>query len=320
MTTLTDAALDLQLDMLRWSETDNGIDYIASLYSEDAPARGLLSEDNAVRAGLLINHMILIGGETFAVTDEIANVLEYAADSIPAYPLHDSDMPSHSGFVVFERPVTVRDSFGKPMSVKAIGWASVINGGSGQITMLAEAPAGADTGIAAMLWTDPTNPADHLHDEYLEEHLAEKLAARHMLPPHGYLAACGGLWQHGALPEEDGDVLRLLRAFFRFIQEPWVDPRLTVPSRAARKRALRRKVEPQVHVVQLRRKAGGPHGAAVGTGTVEWSHRWLVRGFWRMQPCGPGRMLRRPTWVREHIKGPENKPLVIHDTIFDVSR
>lgn len=36
--------------------------------------------------------------------------------------------------------------------------------------------------------------------------------------------------------------------------------------------------------------------------------RHLVRGHWRMQPCGPGRKLRRPTWISAHFRGGEGVP------------
>lgn len=45
------------------------------------------------------------------------------------------------------------------------------------------------------------------------------------------------------------------------------------------------------------------------TARIEWSHRWLVAGHWRWQPCGPGRTERRLTYVRPYVKGPEDKPL-----------
>lgn len=45
--------------------------------------------------------------------------------------------------------------------------------------------------------------------------------------------------------------------------------------------------------------------------------RFIVRGHWRNQPCGPGNSLRRPVWIRPHYKGPEiseiikNRPYVV---------
>lgn len=41
----------------------------------------------------------------------------------------------------------------------------------------------------------------------------------------------------------------------------------------------------------------------------QWTHRWLVHGHWRWQPHGPGRTLRRLTYIRPHVKGPDDLPL-----------
>lgn len=45
---------------------------------------------------------------------------------------------------------------------------------------------------------------------------------------------------------------------------------------------------------------------------VQPDHRWLVRGHYRHQPCGPGGRYRRKIWIPEHISGPPGKP-VRHD-------
>lgn len=60
-----------------------------------------------------------------------------------------------------------------------------------------------------------------------------------------------------------------------------------------------------VRVLNLRSSGGGESKG----GSVDWSHRWIVRGHWRQQPYGPGGELRRPRWIAPYVKGPEDKPL-----------
>lgn len=48
---------------------------------------------------------------------------------------------------------------------------------------------------------------------------------------------------------------------------------------------------------------------------ANYSHRFLVRGHWRKQPCGPERKMRKITWVVPYVKGPENKPFIAKDQI-----
>jgi hypothetical protein len=53
---------------------------------------------------------------------------------------------------------------------------------------------------------------------------------------------------------------------------------------------------------------------------VNWSKRWIVRGFWRNQPYGTGRELRRLTWIDPFIKGPADRPLDIRPEVFRLGR
>lgn len=61
-----------------------------------------------------------------------------------------------------------------------------------------------------------------------------------------------------------------------------------------------------------RRRSGGDGD---GSGAIEFSHRFIVRGFWRNQPCGPRNSERRLQWIPPYIKGPEGKPLVTRETV-----
>lgn len=51
-----------------------------------------------------------------------------------------------------------------------------------------------------------------------------------------------------------------------------------------------------------------------GSGFVDWSHRWEVRGHFRRTPSGG------KTYVRPHIKGPIDKPLVTKRRVYRWSR
>lgn len=47
----------------------------------------------------------------------------------------------------------------------------------------------------------------------------------------------------------------------------------------------------------------------------EYAYRFIVRGFYRNQPYGPGRKLRRRQWIPPFVKGPADKPLKVKDTV-----
>lgn len=84
------------------------------------------------------------------------------------------------------------------------------------------------------------------------------------------------------------------------------------PSQKERKKAQRKgKPIPTVKVVDLARPRSGstPQG-----GTVDWSHRWIVNGFWRNQ-WFPKAGVHRPVWIAPYVKGPGDKPLVLKHTV-----
>lgn len=73
---------------------------------------------------------------------------------------------------------------------------------------------------------------------------------------------------------------------------------------------------PKVKMLILRET---PHAHEAGTGREgsgrTYTHRWIVRGFWRDQPYGKGRSLRRRQWIPPFVKGPADKPLIRKETV-----
>ena len=69
---------------------------------------------------------------------------------------------------------------------------------------------------------------------------------------------------------------------------------------------------PDIKVVKLRKMAKAPEHDQEQL--VDWSHRWLVSGHWRQQYY-PGTGTHRPLWISPHVKGPENRPLVVKDKV-----
>ena len=72
-----------------------------------------------------------------------------------------------------------------------------------------------------------------------------------------------------------------------------------------------------VQVTHLRRYENKP---PTGLVEVDWAYRWKVKGHHRWQRVGPGRAFLRQVWVREHVKGPADKPLVERDKLTALDR
>lgn len=79
----------------------------------------------------------------------------------------------------------------------------------------------------------------------------------------------------------------------------------------------------RVRLVDVRENLEAPDGretpgtdADSGAGKRrEYAYRFIVRGFYRQQPYGPGRKLRRRQWIPPFVKGPADKPLRVKDTV-----
>ena len=71
----------------------------------------------------------------------------------------------------------------------------------------------------------------------------------------------------------------------------------------------------KVKVLTLRENRKSPFSSDGDGPAREYSHRFIVRGFWRNQPCGPHNSERRLQWIPPFVKGPADKPLVVRETV-----
>lgn len=90
--------------------------------------------------------------------------------------------------------------------------------------------------------------------------------------------------------------------------------------RAAKKKGV---TLPSVSVVHLRRAeyvAPGSNGRGTSDPKEDrYSRRWIVRSFPRRQ-WYPSRKEHRVVWVKEHVKGPADKPLIVRPVIYRADR
>ncbi|KAB1128812.1 hypothetical protein F6X68_30190 [Micromonospora sp. AMSO12t] len=89
------------------------------------------------------------------------------------------------------------------------------------------------------------------------------------------------------------------------------------PADKATRKAYQRtnRPAPLVRLVRLRRKHQPRRDTSGDTPTRVYTRRWWVSGFFREQPWGPGRALRRRTYVRPHVKGPADAPLILSQQV-----
>lgn len=122
--------------------------------------------------------------------------------------------------------------------------------------------------------------------------------------------------------DHDGSWLTFWRVMQKLMGERIVLSEQRQASRAARREAQRFLYPPSVlRVVELRRPTNRKDGEeGEEQAAREYSHRWIVRGHWRNQACGPGHSLRKQTWISAYEKGPEDLDLVVKTRVWNWDR
>src|SRR5207245_7157039 len=72
--------------------------------------------------------------DPFYVSEDLSELIEYAAESFTPEPLVPTDLIVPSGFAYFSKPLYMRDRFDMPMPFRAIQWCPTIDIGNEAIT------------------------------------------------------------------------------------------------------------------------------------------------------------------------------------------
>lgn len=280
------------------------------------------------------------------VSEDVSAVAEHAAATLDDTDAFDLALaPSPYGMARFDRPLAFTDVRGDAIKGHWIVWGpATINNADGVLVVVYN-----DT-------DDPYEPLDVVEGRRpimgrwswvgaTFQANGEAVGEPLLVPEQEQAARVAA---DGVEPRAASNPLRYLHALWLLLGQPLaaiVEPDL---SRADRKRHGRMPVPGKVSVIGLRRGQTSTRGD--GESLVEWQHRWLVRGHWRWQPVGPvGRgavdlhdhqwgdkvvsvgSIHRPCqvvgcrrvlsrlWVTGHVKGPEDKPLVVRDKVTRVT-
>lgn len=112
--------------------------------------------------------------------------------------------------------------------------------------------------------------------------------------------------------------VQIVLAALTLLRQPGVvEVEETQPTSEEKKRARKRRhKEPEpVSVIDLRHKVK-KDVAEVAAAERTYHHRWIVRGHWRKQACGPQQRLRRSIYVAPYVKGPDDAPLLQREKVY----
>jgi hypothetical protein len=107
--------------------------------------------------------------------------------------------------------------------------------------------------------------------------------------------------------------------FFRVMQKLMAE-KIVLRTRYKAHRTLRKqagrvnlKIE-DVTVVELRRRSEKSESENGGS-QREYSHQWVVRGFWRWQYY-PASGTHKQKYIASHVRGPKDKPLIVKKRVW----
>lgn len=260
------------------------------------------------------------------VTADMTALVAHAAETLPPTTLHDSLLPADEGFVVFAEPLLGHsaDAF-EPIRVRALLWGvtSIKELEEGDAYILTAHDGKGRLPAEVGEWALTISCYGHVGDSLPD------LGRRGVWIPQGRSD-----WRFGtdtsapALPGFAAEVTATMEEERRWLAALWLlasqpladtDGRARAP-RPVRRRAERAGVDPglidvDVRLIDVRRSAAPRPPDVPGEGGRRWGHRTIVKGHWRQQPYGPARSLRRPTFIAEHIAGPDDKPLVLREQV-----
>jgi hypothetical protein len=324
--------LEAQADLLRRFQDDEFMIYTARFFYQTATRERLsgvllpIQEREKLRIAAELAHdtsVIARNAEAFHVSADMTKVIQHAAEGLDESDVTNAALaPSSSGLVRFDGGLRIIvgeiDTW-----VDWILWRAGATGVTYILMMDAvdRPEEGVTTAVASSVsqkvfgrwrWTQIVSRPNGLSlgPSVLPEYVSRGDA-------HDPVEISGNIAE---MPVTN--TARLLHAFWLMI-----DQQITVvstqrphPSVKPGLKKARMPKDSKVTVVELRKHRYAKRPDEAEGSAVEWSHRWLVRGFWRWQAHGEGRKERKRIWINDHVRGPEDKPLVIKNQVFDLRR
>ncbi|MDG4756108.1 MULTISPECIES: hypothetical protein [Micromonospora] len=251
---------------------------------------------------LMGNHVE--NGKLFWVDSEFTALAAHAARDLPDVRVLPAELPAPDGLLVWQDPIVwlTDHETGNTMPVTAASWGPIPGG----------------------VWTVFYTPAETVLTETGQiteqrlQHLRERIGW--LAPVHTGTGLVYGQ-NHDTDTDDTRKILTALIATWILTTQPDAEITDTPADKSTRKAYQRAKrPAPVVRLVSLRRKQQTRTEDTTTGKTRTYTRRWWVAGFFREQPYGPGRALRRRTYVRPHIKGPADAPLILTDKVNILGR
>ena len=309
-----DTALDAQTSLLRSFGTLEGREYLDGFVRSliRAGAYDVRTGETVTGMDDYASHMVhmvtqlLAESDPFYVSEDLVELIDYAAESFKPEPLIPTDLMVPNGFAYFHKPVWVINTDQVRMPFRAFQWGLHPDGHSVVLAFYAHRGDG-----------DPLDGTRY-HDS--------KVGGSDLVLEYGTIMR---FEQESKVFHDDDtirDMLAHIKVFFRLCQQQIAVSYRQRASRPVWKRARATwKDIKEVVVFTLRRASNTPEYEGEER-DVQWSHRWIVQGHWRNQPYvektdqGDKRTIYRQIWISPYVKGPDGKPLIFKRRAFELVR
>lgn len=317
-------AYDAQMQLWRWYRTEMAMRWMQHSYAE--AARNLNVETQEMLSDLYQHEFgRLIDCDPVYVSADMCEVIDAAKDDFQPEPLLESDLITTRGFVYFARPFEVPDRFDVPTTIAGFSWSRIIAHEDKETAKrlqreVQDEARDAKSSIDARLWEEvaiekhgatPTGVAITIYASN-----SDLMPGDPALIPYHVTPWWFGMEFDGNEVDENGDPTgaawwwKVVQVTFRLMQQKISVKHQERPDRASRREAksLAFPDEQTVVVVRLRREGSERHDPS--DEGANYSHRFIVHGFWRNQ-WYPSDEIHRQIYIDDYVKGPEDKPLIV---------
>jgi hypothetical protein len=269
----------------------------------------------------------MMAAEPVYVTGEMEELVYNAMESFNAREtVVESDFFLRSAFVYLEEPFVVIDQKGKRVAWRAISWHmeemtfSTVKDDEEYIEVMTRESAGekievsVKSAIRFVMWSNINDDDDYSHTF----HEIDSIVKTNWLVAHALTLPLEDISRTvDTTGDKHSSTLLFVRVMNRLMGERIVTRSRYKAARSLRRHSLRIKLPVnEILVVELRRRTtpSEPTGER-----RNFSHRFIVHGFWRQQ-WYPSLGMHRQKYIADYVKGPDDKPLIIKQRIWNWDR